>query len=334
MTTDRGPIPKSIMAGAVGVVWMRPFPMMGPTTGVTPTVLPTVGIKYEDGCMLNRFIERKGGVRVRIETECRHSERESWNVCGEIPGNGGSDEFVMFGGHYDGHEVAQAAFDCGAPSMASLEIGRVLNKFRDSLDRDVRIVLFSAEEFGCWGSKAYAKRHAEEMERMRFTYQFDSCAGGSTQVLTIDHWPELEPFFERLRADLKIEMPMRQQKGPGDSTAFFELGIPTGCIRESRRFDHPGTLGGLSTVWHTCYDTVDKIDIRSLREVVAIGAVSGYRMANAEEWPSHRSPEEIEKTPIARANRKAEELNKELKAYLTAHRERLWPEAKDYLGRL
>ena len=334
LTSDRAPIPKSVMAGAIGVIWMRPFPLLGQTTGVTPSILPSVGIKYEDGMMLKRFIERRGRVKVRIKTECRHLIRESWNVCGEIPGNGNSDEFIMFGGHYDGHEIAQAAFDCGAPSMASLEIGRILSKYREHLDRNVRIVLFSSEEFGCWGSKDYAKRHAEDMKKMRFTYQFDSCAGGSTQVLTIDHWPELVPFFDKLREDLNIEMPLIQQKGPGDTEAFFRLGIPTGCVREGRRFDHPGSLGGLSTVWHTYYDTVDKIDPRSLREVITIGAISGYRMANAVDWPKHRTPEEIEKTPIMQALNRAKEQNKKLKTYLESNKEKLWSEAKEYMKRL
>ena len=43
------------------------------------------------------------------------------------------------------------------------------------------------------------------------------------------------------------------------------------------------------------YDTLDKIDARSLREAVAIGTISAMRMANAETWPDHRSLEEVEK---------------------------------------
>jgi len=334
LTTDRGPIKRSVMAGAVGVIWMRPFPFLGPTTGVTPSILPSVGVAYEDGCLMKRLIDHGESVNVRIRTSCRHYERESWNVCGEVTGNGDSDEFVMFGGHYDGHEIAQAAFDCGAPAMAAMEIGRILNRHRESLNGDVRFVLFSAEEFGCWGSRSYAKSHAAEMDKMRFTYQFDSCAGSSTQVLTTDFWPQLESFFNRIGSDIGIDLPVRQLKGPGDSEAFYELGIPTGCIREARRFDHPGTLGGLSTVWHTYHDTVDKIDLRHLRDVVAIGALSGVRILSSKDWPRHRSHLEIEATPIAKAEKKDEELNKELQAYLALHRDTLWPEARSYLDRL
>jgi len=124
------------------------------------------------------------------------------------------------------------------------------------------------------------------MDQMRFTYQLDCCAGGGTQMVTLDHWPELEPFFERLADDLNMRIPLDQRRGPGDSRAFSELGIPNGGICDHRL---PGMMELLKTYRHTVYDTLDKIDVRSLREVVAIGFVSGLRMANAVEWPRHRS---------------------------------------------
>ncbi len=331
MMTNRTPLVKSVLAGAVGFIWAHPFPMMGPPTGHVASLVPSVGIKHEDGLMINRFNERYDDLRIRIKTECNHYERESWNVCGEIPGNGKSDEYIMYGGHYDGHEIAQAAFDCGAPCMISLEIGRVLNKFREHLDRNIRIVLFSTEEFGCWGSKDYAKRHADEMKDMRFTFQLDCTAGGGTQMASVDYWPQLEPFYEKIRDDLNIEMPIIQRNGPGDSRAFFKLGIPTGCIRDNRREAYSGRLGILSTVRHTYYDTRDKIDSRSLREAVTIGAISGYRMANAEDWPAHRAQEEIEALPVMRANEETEELNRKLLAFLKAKEDKLWPETKEWM---
>ncbi len=289
---NRLPLPRMIEAGAVGFVWMHPVPAMGPPTGVVRSRVPAVSVKYEDGLMLSRFIKSLGRVRVRVRTEITHVEKTSWNVCGEVPGNGKSDEFVMFGGHYDGHEIAQAAYDCGAPCMISTEIGRVLNKVSESLDRDVRIVLFSSEEFGCQGSQDYAKRHAGDMESMRFTYQLDCTGGPTTQMVTTAFWPELEPFYERLSEDLKMRIPHEQRMGPGDTRAFMELGIPTGCIMDYRG---PTRLDLLKTYRHTYYDTLDKIDIRSMREATAIGAVSGLRMLNAEEWPSHRTKEEVER---------------------------------------
>lgn len=289
--TIRLPMIRDPEAAIEGFVWAHPYPAMGPPTGCVHSVVPAVSVRHEDGELLRRLLGRYGEVRVQVEAECDRFERESWNVCGEIPGSGSSDEFLLFGGHYDGHEIAQAAFDCGAPCMAVTEMGRILDEEREHLDRGVRIVCFSAEEFGYWGSRDYAARHAEEMEGLRFTYQLDCCAGGGAQMVTTDFWPRLEPLYEKLADDMSLRIPHEQRMGPGDSRAFFELGIPTGSICDYRL---PGRLELLRTYRHTEYDTLDKIDARSLREAVAIGAVSGLRMANAEDWPGHRSAEEVE----------------------------------------
>lgn len=186
-------------SGAVGYIWMHPYPAMGPPTGVYRSKIPAVSVKYEDGMKLRRLINRKNNVKVRLEVRCSHIETTSWNVCGEVPGNGTSEEFVMFGGHYDGHEIAQAAFDCGAPCTISTEIGRVLSHVSDHMDRNVRVVLFSSEEFGCQGSQDYATKHTEDMAKMRFTYQLDCTAGPDPQMVTTSFWPELEPFFKSAR---------------------------------------------------------------------------------------------------------------------------------------
>lgn len=287
----RHPLIKSPGARVEAFIWVHPYPAMGPPTGCVHSAVPSVSVKHEDGELLRRLLVRYGRVKVRVEAECDIFERESWNVCGEVPGNGRSDEFLLFGGHYDGHEIAQAALDCGAGCVAVTEMGRILNQEREHMDRSLRIVCFSAEEFGCWGSKDYAQRHMDDMINLRFTYQLDCCAGGGAQMVTIDYWPSLEPLFERLATDLNMRIPLDQRLGPGDSRAFFELGIPTGSICDYRL---PGMLELLKTYRHTEYDTLDKIDACSLRETVAIGAISGLRMANAGEWPGHRSAKDVE----------------------------------------
>jgi len=283
--TNRLPLAECVEAGAIGFIWMHPYPMMGPPTGVVPQLVPSVSIKHEDGLLLKRLAEKK--VTVSIETECRVFERESWNVCGEVVGSG--DEYVLLGGHYDGHEIAQAAFDCGAACMGITEMGRLLSDVK--LKGNVRVVCFSAEEFGFFGSIDYAKRHADEMMDMRFTYQLDCNGGYGTQMVTTDYWSQLEPFYNRLRADLDLPMPYSQRMGPGDSRAFHGLGISTGSINDYRE---PGRLPLLKTVRHTEYDTVDKISLKSLQDDVAIGAISAMRILASDDWPEHRSLEEVE----------------------------------------
>jgi Iap family predicted aminopeptidase len=286
--TNRLPLRKAVEAGAAGFVWMHPYPMMGPPTGVVPSLVPSVSIRHEDGLMLRRMIGR-GKVNVKVETNCEIFERESWNVCGEVQGSGDAG-YVLLGGHYDGHEIAQAAFDCGAACMAITEMGRILSDVSDHLKGDVRVVSFSAEEFGFWGSIDYAKVHADEMKDMRFTYQLDCNGGTEPQMVTTDYWPELKPFYDNLREDLGLPMHYSQRMGPGDSRAFHALGIPTGSINDYRDM---GRMPLLRTVRHTEYDTVDKINPKSLQVDVAIGAVSTIRILASEDWPKHRTKEEV-----------------------------------------
>lgn len=288
MGTNRLPLGACVEAGAVGFIWMHPFPMMGPPTGVVPQLVPSVSIRHEDGLLLMRLME-KGDVSVRLTAECDVFERESVNVCGEVKGDGDGD-YVLLGGHFDGHEIAQAAFDCGAACMAVTEMGRVLNMI-GGLAGDVRVVCFNAEEFGFHGSKDYAVKHTDEMRDMRFTYQLDCNGGFKPQMVTVDYWPQLEPFYEELRFDLGLPLPFDQRMGPGDSRAFHELGIPTGSIIDYRE---PGRRALLKTVRHTFYDTVDKINPKSLQDDVVIGAVSAMRILSHEDWPTHRSSEEVE----------------------------------------
>jgi Iap family predicted aminopeptidase len=285
--SNRFPLRASVEHGAIGFIWMHPFPMMGPPTGVVPQLVPSVSIRYEDGALLKRKMDR-GAVSVRLTAECDVFERESWNVCGEVTGEGDGG-YVLLGGHYDGHEIAQAAFDCGAACMAITEMGRILNEIQ-GLKGNVKVVCFSAEEFGFYGSKDYAARHENKMKNMKFTYQLDCNGGFNPQMVTVDYWPQLVTLYDELRADLGLPVPFDQRMGPGDSRAFHELGIPTGSIIDYREL---GRYALLKTVRHTIYDTVDKINPIRLQDDVVIGAVSSMRILEHDDWPVHRSRKDV-----------------------------------------
>jgi hypothetical protein len=110
-------------------------------------------------------------------------------------------------------------------------------------------------------------------------------------MVTVDYWPRLKPFYDKLRYDLGLPLPFDQRMGPGDSRAFHELGIPTGSIIDYRE---AGRSALLKTVRHTVFDTVDKINPKSLQDDVVIGTVSTMRILSHESWPNHRSSNDVE----------------------------------------
>jgi Zn-dependent M28 family amino/carboxypeptidase len=67
-----------------------------------------------------------------------------------------------------------------------------------------------------------------------------------------------------------------------DHFPFLMAGVPTAGM-ESVKKDLSGRGYG-----HTAYDTLDKVDITSLREAAALASRLTLRLANAEDWPAQR----------------------------------------------
>ena len=85
------------------------------------------------------------------------------NVVGELRGSMYPDEFVVIGGHIDSWDVGQGAHDDGAGVIMAMEALNVLRKLGLRPKRTIRVVLFTAEEVGLHGGRAYAADHAGEM---------------------------------------------------------------------------------------------------------------------------------------------------------------------------
>ena len=99
---------------------------------------------------------------VKIDLEIRNTFHEddtaSFNVVAEIPGHRPKDEVVMLGGHIDSWHGGTGATDnaAGWPSRWR----RCASSRRSGLKprRTVRIALWSGEEQGLLGSRAYVSR--------------------------------------------------------------------------------------------------------------------------------------------------------------------------------
>jgi len=323
---------RSVLAGAEGFIFMNHYPAYGPPTGDISTIIPAIGVSHEDGSFLARLLRRKGRVRVRIETRCRNLDVETWNVVADLPGSGGGDERVVYGAHYDGHDIAQGALDDGTGAVCVMEIARVLTKAAGNLKRRMRFILFAAEEIGLYGSRAYVEQHPDEVKHVRFMLNFDGAGRAGRQGFQLNGWPALEPLFGDVADAIGVDIPIWQRISPySDHWPFLLQGIPTGRMGDPEEARRRGGRG----FGHTMYDTVDKADLRVHRECVANASIAAVRIANADDWPvSRRSREEVEELVKAMGYYDTLELGMRLKAYLTAKKAQLRPETKAYLKRM
>lgn len=284
---------RAMLADAAGFIFINHYPAYGPATGGIGEnyqgLIPAISVSYEDGSFLQRLIKRKGEVTVRIKSTDKCAPMTSWNVVGEIPGSGANPEIVMFGSHYDGHDISQGANDPASGAVSVMEAARVLAKYGGELPNTVRFALWGVEEIGLIGSKYYVKQHADEMDNIRFYYNMDAAGGPRAKDVVLNEWPELVDLFEGWQEQMALDFLVGQSiSAHSDHYPFLMEGVPTGGMSPVAR-DLSGRGYG-----HTRYDTLDKVPIRGLREAAAMACRLALRIANVEDWPvSRRSKEDV-----------------------------------------
>src|SRR5262249_43178852 len=124
------------------------------------------------------------------------------NTVGEIIGGEKPDQVVVVGAHLDSWDLGQGATDNGSGSVVLLETARALAKSGMKPRRTIRFVLFTGEEQGLLGSKAYVEKHKDEMARVSACLVDDTGVGKITGI-DARHRPVLQPILAKELASLK-----------------------------------------------------------------------------------------------------------------------------------
>lgn len=310
---------RTMLAGGIGFVFVNHYEGYGPATGSLGehAQIPGVSICMEDGAFIQRLMERKGDLRIRLTTLDRSQPMLSWNLVGDLPGQRQPNEIVMLGCHYDGHDISQGAGDPASGAVAVLEAGRVLAKHAPELARTVRFVLWGIEEIGLLGSQEYVRAHADTLSDIRFYLNMDA-AGTPTNKrdIVLNEWPELASLFARWSKEMALGFAVGQMTSAhSDHFPFFMAGVPTGGMQSAER-----SLTGRG-YGHTQYDTVDKVEVTGMREAAALAARLAARMANEEQWPAERrSTEKVMALLDGPEYRDEQDLRERLQAYYEQHK--------------
>lgn len=226
-------------------------------------------------------------VEVDVQAEFHDEDLDSYNVIGEIKGHSKHSEIVMLGGHLDSWHGGTGATDNAAGCAVALEAFRILKALDLRMDRTVRLALWTGEEQGLLGSKAYVKEHFANPDTMETKPQHATlCAyfnldngSGKIRGVYLQQNDMLRPLF---RAWLE---------------PFHDLGATTLAIRNTTGTDHlsfnavglPGfqfiqdRLEYSTRTHHSNMDLYDKVQAKDLMQASAIMASFVYHAATRPE---------------------------------------------------
>lgn len=116
----------------------------------------------------------------------RRVRRTSANVIGEVAGRPGATREIIVSAHLDAYRNSPGASDNGSGIGVLIELARHFKTMEGSLDIRLTFVAFGAEELGVLGSRAYVRKHTDELRECVLNVNIDDVggpAGPSVQTL-------------------------------------------------------------------------------------------------------------------------------------------------------
>ena len=254
-----------------------------------PTAMASVALTPEHYNRIVRLMDHKIPVKLEfnIKAEFLTENPDSFNVIGEIPGNGKKDEIVMIGAHLDSWHGGTGATDNAAGSAIMMEVMRILKTMEGKLDRTVRIGLWGAEEEGLLGSKAYVKEHFGDPATMKLTGEHSKLAGyfnydngtGKVRGVYLQGNDMVRPIFEQWIKpfqDLGVTTVSIRNTGGTDHLSYDAVGLP------GFQFIQDPIEYGTRT-HHSNMDVYDRIQSGDLMQASAVIASFVYNTATRPE---------------------------------------------------
>lgn len=131
-----------------------------------PKITPQIVMSVENYNRIVRMIQagEKVKMAINLAVEWQDNDLMGYNTVAEIPGTDLKDQIVMLGAHMDSWHAGTGATDNGAGVAVGMEAVRILQSLGLKPRRTIRIALWSGEEQGLLGSRAYVAQHFGRME--------------------------------------------------------------------------------------------------------------------------------------------------------------------------
>lgn len=255
-----------------------------------PRVIPQVVVAAEHYNRMIRLIGRGVPVELEVNINATFHDQElmSANVIAEIPGADLKEEVVMLGGCLDSWTAGAGATDNAAGAAVAMEVIRLFKSLNLKPRRTIRIGLWSAEEQGSFGSRAYvaahfAKRPTGPNSPLQFTPEYEKFSGyfnldygtGKIRGVYLQGNEGVRPIFSAWLAplrDLGASTLTIYGIGATDHNSFDAVGLPG--FQFIRDFMENNTRTA-----HTNMDVYEHVFEEDLKQSAVIAAAFVYHAA-------------------------------------------------------
>ena len=245
--------------------------------------LPSAIVAREDAQRLGRLVAAGPEVRVRLEMPNRvGGPFVARNVVAEWKGSERAEEIVLLGAHLDSWDLGTGALDNGGNSAMIIDIARAFAAAGQRPRRTVRFVLFTGEEQGLIGSRAYVRDHRAELDNTVAVVIFD-LGVARVRGYFLGGRPELGPVLDEILAPLAAWDVGTHPPDAFAGTDHFDFlleGIPTLVADQDPASYLPD--------YHAGSDTFDKVDVRELRLQTVVAAMTAWGLADRPARPAPR----------------------------------------------
>jgi Zn-dependent M28 family amino/carboxypeptidase len=254
--------------------------------------LPMVIVAREDGERMARLLAAGNLVwaDLSIPNQLGGPIKTS-NVVAEIRGSEKPDEFVILGAHLDSWELGTGALDNGCNAALVVDALRAIKASGVKPRRTIRFVLFSGEEQGLLGSRAYAFSHRAELDKAAGVIVYDSGTGKTTGFSLGGRKDAVYTAKDLIAplAQFGVKDLLTTMEWGTDHFDFMLEGVPT-FVAEQEEANYLEN-------YHAISDTYDKVDFAQLKKHVAEAATLSVGIADlpAKIWP-RLTHDQIEQT--------------------------------------
>ena len=219
-------------------------------------------------------------LRIDVRNHFQPGPAKFYNVIGDIVGTEFPDEYVVVGGHIDSWDGATGTTDNGTGTATTIEAARILMASGARPKRSIRFMLWSGEEQGLLGSKAWVDQNPDELDKISAVFVYD---GGPNAIAGLPATAAMKDDFVKVFSpvmDLNPDLPF---------TLTDVKGIPRGIGSDHESFLARGVPGffwsqeGRAATWHgihTQFDTFDLVIPEYLEHSTTVIALAALGVAN------------------------------------------------------